>query len=274
MSLEDLIITMYRCIKEYTKLTENMQTFNPWFFPLTPNIQSAKLRLFTFHYAGGSASIFRPWVQDINSSIEIISIQLPGRETRFTETPFYDLKSLIEDLLKNFPIYFDKPFIFFGHSIGSFISFEFARILRRKKYPLPQHLIISGARAPHLPLRRKKLHNLPEKEFVSELFSYNGIPSALLEDKDILNLFIPMIRADFTVSETYHYIEEDSLKCPISAFGGTEDPYVSREEISSWQSHTTAAFNPYFFKGDHFFFTKDSYQEVVHTVGKIIFDEI
>ena len=251
-----------------------MQTLSPWFFPLTPNTQSTKLRLFTFHYAGGSASIFRSWAQDLKSPVEIISIQLPGRETRFTETPFYDLKSLVEDLLKSFPIYFDKPFIFFGHSIGSFVSFEFARILRRKKYPLPQHLIVSGARAPHLPLRRKKLHNLPEEDFILELFSYNGIPSALLENRDILNLFIPMIRADFTVSETYHYIEEDSLQCPISAFGGAKDPHVSREEVSSWESYTNAAFNSCFFKGDHFFLLKDSYQEVVRTVDKIIFEEL
>lgn len=251
-----------------------MQTPNPWFFPLTPNTQSTKLRLFTFHYAGGSASIFRPWAQDLKAPIEIISIQLPGRETRFIEPLFYDLRSIIESLLKSFPTYFDKPFIFFGHSIGSFISFEFARMLRRKKYSLPQHLIVSGARGPHLPLRRKKLHDLPEEDFISELFSYNGVPSALLENRDILSLFTPMIRADFTVSETYHYIEEDSLQCPISAFGGTKDPHVSREEISSWESYTSVAFNSYFFKGDHFFLLKESYQEVVGTVDKIIFEEL
>ncbi|MBS0186126.1 MAG: thioesterase [Proteobacteria bacterium] len=255
-------------------MSKDMPNLSPWFFPLTQNNRATNLRLFAFHYAGGSASVFRAWGQDLKSPIEIIGIQLPGREDRFTDPLFYNIEPLIIDLLKSFPIYFDKPFIFFGHSIGSFISFEFTRILRRKKYPLPQHLIVSGARAPHLPLRRKNLHNLSEKDFISELSSYNGIPPALLENKDILSLFTPMIRADFTVSETYYYSEEDPLQCPISTFEGSEDPYVLKEEASSWKSHTNAAFNLYFFKGDHFFLIKDSYQEVVKTIDKIIFDEL
>ncbi len=115
---------------------------------------------------------------------------------------------------------------------------------------------------------------MPDPEFISKLSSYNGIPISLLENTDVLDLFIPMIRADFTISETYVYSDEPPLSCPITAFGGISDPYVFEEEISSWKSHTDNKFKYYLFKGDHFFLTKESYTEVVHTIDKIIFEEI
>ena len=253
-------------------LSQNIQ-HNPWFLPLTINNQSSNLRLFTFHHAGGSASMFRPWAQDLTSSVDIIAIQLPGRETRFTESLLYDLKSVVNKLVENFSDYFDKPFIFFGHSVGSLISFEIVRELRRRKYPLPLHLIVSGTRAPHLPSRRKKIRSLPDSEFISELFSYNGIPSVLLEDKEILNLLVPIIRADFTISETYTYSDEPPLSCPITAFGGLNDPYLLQEELSSWKDHTNNEFKYTFFEGDHFFLTKESYSKVVYDLDLIILEE-
>jgi len=232
------------------------------------------MRLFCFHYAGGSASVFRPWVKDLIAPVEIIGIQMPGRETRFTEMPFYDLRHVIEDLITHFPVYFDKPFIFFGHSVGARISFELTRALRKKGYPLPQHLIVSGANPPHLPLRRKRIHHLPDSEFISELSSYNGIPMILMENKELLSLFTPTLKADFSISETYAYLEEAALSCPISVFGGIEDPYVATEDLSGWQSQTCIEFEKYLFKGDHFFLTKESYLETTKAVDQIILSEI
>lgn len=154
------------------------------------------------------------------------------------------------------------------------ISFEFTRALRRRGYPLPQHLIVSGAKAPHLPFRRKKIHHLPDDEFIKELIAYNGIPPTLLENKELLSLFAPTIKADFTVSETYTYLEEPSVSCPISAFGGLKDPYVLLEEVSSWQSQTSNTFRKYLFKGDHLFLTKESYLQTAKAVDEIICAEI
>ena len=247
---------------------------NPWFFPLTVNNKSTKLRLFAFHHAGGNASMFRPWMQYLASSVDIIAVQLPGRGTRFVEPLLHDLKSVVNNLVENFSNYLDKPFIFFGHSVGALISFELVRALRKEKYPLPCHLIVSGTRAPHLPSRRKKIHNLSDSEFVSELVSYNGIPSGLLEDKELLSLLIPVIRADFTISETYTYSDSSPLSCPITAFGGMSDPYLSQKELSCWGAHTNNEFKYIFFKGDHFFLIKESYPEVTRVLNQIILREI
>lgn len=228
------------------------------------------MRLFCFHYAGGSASIFRRWKKDLTAPVELIGIQLPGRETRFTETPLSNLTLVIENLIKVFPAYFDKPFIFFGHSIGALISFELTRAFRMKKYPLPQHLIVSGTKAPHIPLQRKVINNLTEPEFISELYSYNGIHPILMENMELLSLFIPTIRADFSIAETYFYMDEPPLSCPISAFGGLEDPHVLIKDLAGWNSQTCNEFKKYLFKGDHFFLTKESYIEVTEVVDKIL----
>ena len=92
-------------------LSKTLQT-NPWFFPITHNQETSKIRLFTFHHAGGTASMFRPWAKLLNSQVEIVGIQYPGRENRFMESPLRDLQSLVESLIQAFSSCFEKPFVF------------------------------------------------------------------------------------------------------------------------------------------------------------------
>jgi medium-chain acyl-[acyl-carrier-protein] hydrolase len=245
-----------------------------WFFPLTPERTSTKVRLFIFHHAGGSATAFRSFASALNVPVEIIAIQLPGRETRFTEKPYYNFHSLINNLIENFPTYHDKPFIFLGHSLGSIISFEFAHALKKNSLTFPLHLIISGTRAAHISWHRKRIHNLPDGEFIKELSYYNGIPKEILENKELISLFIPTIRADFTLSETYLYSSKIPLPCPITVLGGRDDPHASEKELSLWNLHTSNDFKQYMFKGDHFFLLKESILDVAKVVNQIITMEI
>jgi surfactin synthase thioesterase subunit len=148
--------------------------------------------------------------------------------------------------------YVRRPFMFYGHSLGARIAFELARHLRRKWKIQPCRLIVSGSRAPHLP-EPKPLHHLPDEEFVKELHRFSGTPEALLQSKELMELFIPVLRADFTIDETYIYTAEAPLDCPISAFGGTADPEAHREEMTAWASFTNSDFRLDMIAGDHFF---------------------
>jgi len=242
-----------------------------WFIPFKQE-RNSSVRLFCFHYGGGSASAFREWPKDIPDFTELIAIQMPGRESRFNEPLLNNVSEVIDQLYMNFDRYLDKPFIFFGHSIGALIAFEFVRTLRRRINLQPKHLIVSGTKAPQAPLRRKPIHALPDLQFIEELKKYNGIPSAIIEDKELISLFVPTIRSDFSISETYEYYNELPLDCPITALGGLNDHTFNHEDLLKWQEQTTSSFKHHLLPGDHFFI-KTSYQEVMKIVNQVLYEQ-
>jgi medium-chain acyl-[acyl-carrier-protein] hydrolase len=213
----------------------------------------ARLRLFCFPYAGGSASVFHSWAAALRSDVELNAVQLPGRENRLLDPPFIRLALLVEALAQILPPYLDRPYAFFGHSMGALIGFELARLFRKQGSPGPACLIVSGHRAPHLPDRRPPIHHLPDARFIEELRRLNGTPEEVLQHEELRDLLLPVLRADFAVCETYLYAPEQPLDCPIFVIGGEQDPEVSQDELAAWQLHTRGAFTLHMIPGDHFF---------------------
>ena len=162
------------------------------------------------------------------------------------------MKVLIDLLTNELIPYMDRPFVLFGHSIGARIAFELARELRRKWEISPCGLIVSGSRAPHIP-EPHPMHHLPDDEFVRELRRFSGTPEAVFQSRELMEMFIPILRADFTIDETYVYSEDEPLDCPVFAFGGTDDIEAKVEELEAWADHTTDVFNLEMIRGDHFF---------------------
>jgi medium-chain acyl-[acyl-carrier-protein] hydrolase len=225
---------------------------NAWVIFPKPNPE-ARLRLFCFPYAGGGASIFRTWPSDLPAAIEVCAIQLPGRENRLREQAFTHLTPLVETLAQVLRPYLSLPFAFFGHSMGTLIGFELAREFRRQRLPSPLHLLVSGRRAPQLLDDEPPIHDLPEPEFVAELRRLSGTPEAVLQNAELMQLLIPVLRSDFAINETYTYTPEEPLGCPISAFGGTEDEETTQEDLAAWREQTRVSFRLQMFPGDHFF---------------------
>lgn len=180
-------------------------------------------------------------------------MELPGRGTRIKDAPFTRMEPLVEAIALALLPELDKPFAFFGHSMGALVSFELARLLRKRGDRQLSHLLISGRSAPQIPDPEPPLHALPEAEFVEKLRRYNGTPSEVLANAELMQLFLPILRADFELIETYVYKNEPAFDFPISAFGGLSDFEASREYLSAWAHHTTAAFDLRMFPGDHFF---------------------
>lgn len=245
---------------------ETNQTATPWL--LTHPEAKDIIRLFCFPYAGGGASAYRGWTNALPDDVGVYPIQLPGRENRITEQALCEMEVLVEAISEAIYPYLDRPFIFFGHSMGTRIAFELARTVRRKWELQPCRLIVSGSSAPHIP-EPKPLHHLSDDEFVRELGRFSGTPKAILQSRELMNLFLPVLRADFTVDETYVYAEEATLDCPISAFGGTVDTEANREEIEAWVRHTSSAFTLEMIEGDHFFLTTKR-ELLLQSVARII----
>jgi medium-chain acyl-[acyl-carrier-protein] hydrolase len=218
------------------------------------SVPQPRLRLFCFANAGGSVAQFRNWHQSLPSGVEICPVQMPGQGSRLREKPYTRLESLASTLADVLQPQMDVPFAFWGYSMGALIAFELTRELRRRGQALPRHLFIAARRAPHLPATDFPLHNLPESAFIREVQRrYNGIPAAILQEADMLALFLPVLRANFEMIETYTYETSDPLPCPITAFGGLQDPTVNAGQIGAWREHTGTAFKYRLFPGDHFF---------------------
>jgi medium-chain acyl-[acyl-carrier-protein] hydrolase len=178
---------------------------------------------------------------------------LPGRESRFREPPFRQLGPLIEALADNLRPLLDRPFVFFGHSLGALIGFELTRFLRRRGDALPAALFVSGRRAPERGLQEPPIHALPDDDFCDALRRFNGTPEAVLNHAELMALLLPMLRADFCLSETYNYVPEPPLPIPLVAFGGLQDPLVSRADLEAWREQTMASFQALLLPGNHFF---------------------
>ena len=235
-------------------IMSRVTTKNPWLFmnALDPR---ARLYLFCFPYAGGTAQVFNSWQAAFppQTGIQVCPVQYPGRSNRMREPAFTDCRLLVEAFLPHMIPLLDKPFALFGHSMGAIVAFEVARALRRQGGLNPTHLFVSGRSAPQVPHKEPYTYNLPDDEFTEELRRLNGTPPEVLEHAELMQLMLGIIRADFALTQTYVYTQEPPLTCPISVFGGLDDTDVEREDLAPWCKETTSGCSVRIFAGDHFF---------------------
>jgi medium-chain acyl-[acyl-carrier-protein] hydrolase len=215
---------------------------------------SARQRLFCFPYAGAGAAVFRNWSEALGPEVEVCSIQLPGRGERLRERPYDSMRELIPPLVAALRPWLDRPFCFYGHSLGARIAFEAARALRKAGPSQPAHLFAASSPAPQTASPHPPMHGLPEDDFLEEIQKrYAGVPKQLVEDKEMRALLIPTLRADVAIMETYTYEAEVPLGCPITAIGGAQDRTVLPTDLKGWQEETCGSYALHLPEGDHFF---------------------
>lgn len=166
--------------------------------------------------------------------------------------------SIIETLGSELLPYLNLPFACFGHSLGALIAFELCRWLRHRVQLTPLHLWVSAAQAPQLPAEKAPIHDLPDTDFINELKRYKGTPDSILNNAEMMALVLPILRADFTVLETYKYQPRGPLSCPITGFWGQQDTIISQEQVAVWNIHTQN-FSLKAIDGDHFFLQQPSF---------------
>ena len=237
---------------------------------------TAPLRLFCFPYAGGSASIFRPWVRLLPDAIDVCPVEYPGHGTRLREDACTRLPDLVASLADALAPHLDRPHAFFGHSMGGLLGFELARALRHRGHPGPLRLFISAVGAPqypHIPRRHGPVYALPPQAFLETLQRLNGVPNVVLRHEELMGVVVPILRADFELIETYVPDVDVPLGCPIDVFGGREDPVVDPAHLEGWREHTSGPFSLRMMAGDHFFLRSAARDEVLrHIAGAVAHD--
>jgi len=232
---------------------------SPWL--IRHSVPARPFRLYCFSYAGGNAATYRPWAATLDDYIELTAVQLPGRAERFGEAPISSLPTLLLELARELKRDASVPFAFFGHSVGALIAFELARHCHMNRLPTPQHLFLSGTTAPQYRDASRGLHKMDDDGLISVLKDYNGTPPEILKHRELMELVLPTIRADFALSENYIYDPSPLLDIPLTVLAGKQDDYSSLTQVEAWKETTTNSCQVQWFDGDHFFIQSE--QEAV-----------
>ncbi|MGN7413783.1 thioesterase II family protein [Paenibacillus sp. SAF-068] len=229
-----------------------------------------KVNLFCFPYAGSSAMIYSKWKKDIHEQINLVPVELAGRGGRIEDEPYTSIRDAANDAYHQIQSYLNQgPFTFFGHSMGSLVAYELAHEVLEKKGLQPEHIFFSGRRAPQCPNQGLPKHLLPETAFKKELSLMGGTPSEVLENKELSDLFLPLIRNDYKIVETYEYKKKvTDLKCDISVFYGKTDE-ISYSELMGWEEHSSGRCELIEFEGGHFFINEQM-KELLRVVNNKI----
>jgi len=209
------------------------------------------VRLYCLPFAGGTASSFVSWRNRV-PHVDVRPLEYPGRGGRWNERSAASVRALAESLAADLRPTSAEPYALLGHSFGGLVAFEIARVMRRSGDSLPVRLCLSGARAPHLPLR-EEIHTLPDEEFLPRLMRYGGVLDEVLRNDDLLELLLPLVRDDFRLFEQHIHCAEEPLPVAISVYGGLRDDAVPMNDILAWREHTTKSFRCRFYPGGHFF---------------------
>jgi medium-chain acyl-[acyl-carrier-protein] hydrolase len=251
-------------------VTDNCVTRIAGFLDSSTLRQTDVLRLFCFPYAGGSASIYKTWGNLLAGVAEVYPIHLPGRGKRIGEPPYYSVSALIEDLLPSMLTFLDRPFCFFGHSMGAAIAFDLARVLEQNHGLNAAHLFVSAKCPPHLSRTEPFTYDQPDDEFLANLKSLNGTPTELLDDQEVMRMLLPLLRADFQLVQSYQYCGDAPLSCPITVFGGLRDGKVPVDDLKRWRELTQGSCHISMLAGDHFFIDQCR-NELISSLARILY---
>jgi len=213
-----------------------------------------RARIFCFPFAGGSPSVFSSWGRELGPRIEVFAAHPGGRGMRFRECPMTTVEAMVEEYLRAVRLHLDLPYVLYGHSLGGLIAFDIARILEAENLRPPERLFLGASAPPHLGLIHEPIHHLPDAGFVDALQQrYGGIPAEVLREPELLAMFLPALKADFTAYELYRFAAGDPVNCPMTVFAGERDPGITPELLAEWSRHTRKEFVLQPVAGDHFF---------------------
>lgn len=213
----------------------------------------AQQRLICFSHAGGNGAEFQRWNALFDSAIDATSYCLPGRGARFGQPPHLHIDDVVAEILVGLEGLLDRPFAIFGHSFGSLLAYEVTMALQEQGKPTPSHLFVSGRRAAHVPLERRNLHDLEDDELMEEVRKMGSASTELFDNKELMELMLPVLRMDFQLHETYVYRERDLLTMPITALGGMHDEATTDETLARWSELTRDKGDVVTYNGGHFF---------------------
>lgn len=241
---------------------------NGWLLRSAP-AAARRLRLFCFAHAGGNATAFREWTRLAEGGIEVCAVQYPGHGHRIREPLIQDFETLLARTAEALTAEWDEPYAFFGHSLGALLAFELARQRSRRGQTEPQALIVSGHNGPTWPRTLQAVWQLSDGELLGLLRRMQYTPEALLGNRELMDLMLPVLRADFALYDSYASWPGAPLRAALHVLAGRDDPHTELAGLEAWRHHTDGPFDIHWFPGDHFYLFANE-QLVIAEVERIV----
>ncbi len=224
-----------------------------------------KIKLFCIPYSGGSCSVYYKWKRLLNDYIDLIPIELAGRGRRMRDK-FYETVAEACDDISNMilaELQPNEPYAIYGHSMGALLAYETYYCLKKKGAHEPEHIFFSGRKAPHDEAEKSEYYKLPEEEFLQVVFNYGSNTREILQNRELMDLFVPILRADFKIAEIYDYEAHDErILCNMSVVNGTSDMSVAQCDINKWSELAGKSCEYRWLSGGHFFLTENPVRTV------------
>ncbi|MEU9478113.1 thioesterase domain-containing protein [Streptomyces sp. NPDC048191] len=247
-------------MREWEDLRPGPGPTAPWtpYLTIRPAPSDGRPRLFCFHHAGGSASAFTVLRNTVAAHVEVLPVQLPGRENRLRDTRPGSMAELVADLDEHLDPHLTGPYAFYGHSMGALVAHDLiARRQARGALP-PVRFIAGAARAPHLSPAFAAAWAEADDELVQKIIAIGGMSPDLLQYPDWLRPALDLTRADLRLCTTRGSAPVPELSCPVDVFHGAADPLVSEADALAWTGRSSVDSTLHRFDGGHFFFLKES----------------
>ncbi|MER5746606.1 thioesterase II family protein [Streptomyces sp. NPDC002225] len=230
-----------------------------------PPPDDGRLRLFCFHHAGGGATAYSSWQQELGPDVVVLPVQLPGRETRAREPRITDMAELTGVLDRVLGPALRAPFAFYGHSMGGAVAYNLTLARQRRGASLPERLLVGAFPAPHLPAVLASTEEMSDEEMARVLVGIGGMSEMMLRYPDWLTAATDQVRDDLRVCTSYARTELPLLACPVEVFSGVDDPLLPAGDAEAWESHAPAGYRLHRIPGGHFFF-RESPGEFFHAL--------
>ncbi|WSA79988.1 alpha/beta fold hydrolase [Streptomyces sp. NBC_01799] len=244
------------------ELTRRVEALTPAPAPA----EQQELNLYCLPYAGCSARVYDTWKAGVPEFLNVIPVELPGRGSRCTDRPVSNLPELLDDLSAAIDADGNVPYALFGHSFGAILAYELGKKLILDGRPGPRSLMVSACRPPHLATPEVSVFDRPDRDFRNRLLELRGTPPELLENEELMELYIPVIRADYSILDNYQPGDSVDIGCPILALYGSADDDAGRVVTEQWGAYTRASFSAHEIPGNHFF-VHSAEEEIVGRIG-------
>ncbi|MGW0704130.1 thioesterase II family protein [Streptomyces sp. NPDC002867] len=232
-----------------------------------------RLRLLCLPHAGGSSATFHAWRPYVPEGIELAPLELPGRGSRIGEPVPEALEPLVEAVLAGIRGELSMPYALFGHSFGAAVAYELTRRIERDGgLRPPSALIVSGARAPHVPLGRAAVAHGSDEELVAWLRRTGGLPDELLAFPDFLRDLLRPVRADMALAEGYRIPRPVAVGCPLLALAGAQDEVSTPAQVEPWALYASSAHRMRVLPGGHSFHRTHAEETVSAVLEALVAD--
>ncbi|AHM08127.1 Phenyloxazoline synthase mbtB [Mycobacterium tuberculosis variant bovis BCG str. ATCC 35743] len=224
--------------------------FKPWVKRFTGTDKPGAVLVFP--HAGGAAAAYR-WLAKslVANDVDTFVVQYPQRADRRSHPAADSIEALALELFEAGDWHLPAPLTLFGHCMGAIVAFEFARLAERNGVPV-RALWASSGQAPSTVAASGPLPTA-DRDVLADMVDLGGTDPVLLEDEEFVELLVPAVKADYRALSGYSCPPDVRIRANIHAVGGNRDHRISREMLTSWETHTSGRFTLSHFDGGHFY---------------------